>query len=284
MKTLIFLFLFISSISHAKNQSPVLVAVVDMGIATNSIPYLKKHVIPGWDFGENNSSMGIDYNDIYEKEYHGTLIAGLILRKVDTNKIKIMDIVYNDYKDNKFKLHEYFFAENMLQLYRRKKAYEKFTEHLRDVFNYAKMKNAKVINFSSSDSRFYGSHLQEWIKKNSDTIVVVSAGNDGDNIDKHPQYPCMFENVICVGAVNKNKKTSYSNYGKSVTLYAQGDYSEEVKGTSFSAPIISQAVALIKYKYPSWDYSKVKKELLKYTKKENGIRVFQNHSFHLAYN
>lgn len=281
MKWLVILILIVSSLAQAK--TPVIVAVVDMGI-DNKLIKINDYLVPGWDFGENQKSMGVDYNDIYTKEFHGTLVAGLIARKVSPSKIKIMDLVYMDYEGKKFKLNEYIFAENMLQLYRRKKAYERFTEHLRDVFRYAKENNAQVINFSSSDARFYGEELKLWIKDNPETIVVVSAGNDGSDLDKFPQYPCLYKDVICVGAVNLSKRTTYSNYGSGITLYAQGDYSNEVKGTSFSAPVISQAVALIKYQNPDWSFDQVRSELIKYTKNKNGIKVFQHRKFLSIYN
>lgn len=273
--------LFISLSAQARD--PVIVAVVDMGIDSNKNKEFNPYLIPGWDFGSEHRSVGVDYNQIYDHSYHGTLIAGLIVRKLSPEKVKILDIVYSDYYGEKFKLNEYLYAENMLQVYRRKRAYQKFTEHLKEVFQYAKMNKASVINFSSSDPGFNGEELSRWIEENPETIMIVSAGNDGDDLDTYPQYPCGYKSVICVGAVDKGKRASYSNYGKTVHIFAQGSYSKEVKGTSFSAPVISRAAAIIKYHHPEWNVSRVKKELYKFSRVEKKMRIFDEEKFTKTY-
>lgn len=280
-----FAFLFVTIfVLIAQAKDPVIVAVVDAGVASNDIKQLRPYMVPGWDFGYDNRSMGIDYDEFYKKEYHGTIIAAQIISNIKKSKLRVMDIVYKDYTGKKFRLHEYPYAGSMLELYRRKKIYEKFSEHLRDVFRYAKENKAEVINFSSSDAKFYADELKDWIKQNPEVVLVVSAGNDGDDLDKFPQYPCGYEQVICVGAVDKNKKTEYTNYGSPVTIYAQGNYSEDIQGTSFSAPVVSRAAALIKYRYPNWKFKEVRSEILRYSYFKNGLRIFHNEKFMEEYN
>src|SRR5690606_37783707 len=86
----------------------------------------------GWDFGEREPSTGTDYSYKYEGQHHGTFIAFLIARPQfkNTGRIKLLDVVYSDYFGNLFKLNQYMFPENNLQVYRRKKAYEQFSQHL----------------------------------------------------------------------------------------------------------------------------------------------------------
>ncbi len=294
MKFLLTLLLYFFSLSALAKQ-PVLVAVVDMGIDYYSLSDLKPYMFEnskwhkGWDFGENEPSNGIDYNYKHEGQHHGTFIAFLIARPQYKNskRIQLLDVVYSDYFGNLFKLNQYMFPENNLQVYRRKKAYEQFSQHLAKTFAYAEQMGAKVINFSSSDRGFKSEALELYLKKAQEnkTFIVVSAGNDGYNIDEYPQYPCNYKliNVICVGAVDKkSKKTNYSNYGKDIDLYAQGNFGS-FEGTSFSAPIISRALALIIYNNPNWSQKQVRGELFKYVETKNSLPVFNIQKFHKKY-
>lgn len=93
-------------------------------------------------------------------------------------------------------------------------------------------------------------------------VVVVAAGNDGSFIDLTPQYPANYDNVVNVGASGPNDAVAgFTNYGNSVTVYAPGSqilstmpnnmYSRQ-DGTSFSSPIVSGIVALLKSIHPDW--------------------------------
>lgn len=293
MKSLYFLLTLL--ISWKVQAKPTIVAVVDMGInyheVSNLKPYLHepKSFNYGWDFSLDQPSSGIDYSYKYEQTYHGTFIAYLIARpeQINTQRIKILDVVYNDYFGNLFELNRYMFPENMREVYHRKKAYEKFSEHVASTFLYAERAGAKVINFSSADRGFASEGLKNYLSEagKRGTIFVVSAGNDDYSLDSSPQYPCSYnlDNVICVGAVDRlNQKTSYSNYGQAVDFYALGNILT-FEGTSFSAPIISRAVALIINKHPDWTPVMIRKELRKYSFKKNHKLVFSHKAFHKIY-
>lgn len=81
-------------------------------------------------------------------------------------------------------------------------------------------------------------------------IVVAAAGNDGTSIIRYPAY---YDNVISVGAVKQNGELSWcSNYNDGVTLTAPGESITTTSyrgkyttctGTSFSAPLVTGAVA-----------------------------------------
>ena len=65
------------------------------------------------------------------------------------------------------------------------------------------------------------------------TLVVISAMNDGADVDAAPTYPCAeaAPNVICVVATDaQDRLTAISNYGaRTVHLAAPGD---EILSTS----------------------------------------------------
>lgn len=57
-------------------------------------------------------------------------------------------------------------------------------------------------------------------------VVVSSAGNGGKDLDNSlfEMIPCELENVICVGAIERNKLAKdYSNYGSKVDIWAPTD-------------------------------------------------------------
>jgi subtilisin family serine protease len=95
--------------------------------------------------------------------------------------------------------------------------------------------------------------------------VVAAAGNDGLSLDPttttgstnwYPaSYASTYDNVISVAATTTDGSlASFSNYGSSVSVAAPGDgvYSTTInnsyasrQGTSFAAPIVTGAVALL---------------------------------------
>lgn len=88
-------------------------------------------------------------------------------------------------------------------------------------------------------------------------LVVASAGNEGENIEN---YPAGYDHVLSVTATDEDDvKASFSNTALSVDISApgtgiftttvDGQYAT-VQGTSFSAPIVSGAAALVKAHYP----------------------------------
>lgn len=87
----------------------------------------------------------------------------------------------------------------------------------------------------------------------NNVVVVASAGNENTS---EPLYPASANHVISVGATkSNNKKADYSNYGNYVDISAPGEYIYTcdvgssytwASGTSFSAPIVSGTVAIMK--------------------------------------
>ena len=85
-----------------------------------------------------------------------------------------------------------------------------------------------------------------------------------------------------VAVDRQNHKTDYTNYGSGVDIYARGNFGS-YQGTSFSAPIISRALALIIYYHPKWSVKQVRRELFKYVEVVHQTPVFQIKAFHQKY-
>jgi len=119
---------------------------------------------------------------------------------------------------------------------------------------YAIENGAAVINMSWGDvfvSRLLDDVLHYAAALN--TVLVASAGNSAtDQI----HYPSAFANTISVGATDASDQLAgFSNYGPSIDLVAPGvnilttargaQYDSSLSGTSFSAPFVSAAAALL---------------------------------------
>jgi len=118
---------------------------------------------------------------------------------------------------------------------------------------------ADIINMSLGsegyDEALYKTILEAYGKN---IPVVVSAGNDGVNLDKTQYSPASFKECITVKAATANYEyvgtSVYSNYGSVCDISAPGDhvYSSFIRGTykylngsSMAAPLVTAAAAYI---------------------------------------
>ena len=138
--------------------------------------------------------------------------------------------------------------------------------------DYAIAKRAQIINASYGSETSNSSELSAIVRASNAGIMMVAAvgngGTDfiGDNTDTAPFYPAGYNrsNIIAVGATDRNdNKAGFSNFGAtSVDLMAPGvemwstttgstsSYTQG-QGTSFAAPIVSGALALLISEYPN---------------------------------
>jgi thermitase len=129
-----------------------------------------------------------------------------------------------------------------------------------EAIDYAIHEDAKIINCSFGTSS-KSSALQDAVEhaKAHDALLVVAAGNDGEDIEKHPSYPASFTdgNILTVAASTPaDTLADFSNFGsKSVDVAAPGDdilstvrggsYGTK-SGTSMAAPLVAGAAAMLR--------------------------------------
>jgi subtilisin family serine protease len=148
-----------------------------------------------------------------------------------------------------------------------------------ECIDYAIAKKANIINASFGGAAFSQS-LFDALKRARDAgiIVVCSAGNDTENNDLNPHYPAgyLLDNLISVAATTRTDDlASFSDYGAgTIELAAPGSSIltasagsnngyQVLSGTSFSAPLVSGAVALLRAKFPNDTYRETINRLLR---------------------
>lgn len=140
---------------------------------------------------------------------------------------------------------------------------------------YAIDNGAHVLNLSFSGTAY--SEMFEEVLQDADArgiITVMSAGNDAEDVDTARRYPNNYRidhGLIVANTTNRDRLSSSSNWGAMmVDLAAPGNdvYSTDIdhildfssrSGTSYSAPIVAGAVALVMARYPELTAVRVKR-------------------------
>ena len=126
--------------------------------------------------------------------------------------------------------------------------------------DYAVKQGFKIINCSfGSSSKSSSLHDAVDYAQNHNTLLVVAAGNDSENIDKHPLYPASYtdSNILAVAAsTSEDGLADFSNFGSTaVDVAAPGDsiYStylgggyRTLSGTSMAAPYVAGVAAILR--------------------------------------
>jgi len=147
---------------------------------------------------------------------------------------------------------------------------------------FARTNGAKIISTSFDSPGFSLSFSNAiYAARNAGIIFVASTGNNAVNIDASPRYPACYDidNVIAVAATTRSDTLwSSSNYGATnVDLAAPGhqitstfflsdsSYIGPLSGTSFSAPYVAGACALMLVKYPAETHQQIIARILNAT-------------------
>ncbi|MFM2090650.1 MAG: hypothetical protein RLZZ127_1139 [Planctomycetota bacterium] len=174
-------------------------------------------------------------------------------------------------------------------------------ERDKDVANairYAVDNGARIINCSfgkafSPGKRVVDAALAHAAAKG--VLVVVAAGNDGQDLDRMPSYPNRipldpavepFPNVLVVGASTRRRATlaaEFSNYGRTqVDLFAPGmdilstvpgGRVETASGTSMAAPAVTGIAALVLSQHPALSARELRAVLMHTSRRYPGLQV-----------
>ncbi|MBI1933475.1 MAG: S8 family serine peptidase [Ignavibacteriales bacterium] len=221
----------------------------------------------GWDFVNKvnsiSNSANSDFfdwdNDPIDENGHGTNVAGIIGAR--HNSIGIAGVNQNI---------------QILNLRAFDKNGNGDEDDVASAIIYAVNMGAKIINMSWGDSE-YSQILKDVIDyaDSKGVVLVASSGNSGSDL---PHFPSGFNNVISVGAIQKNETLAgFSNFGSSIDLVAPGSQIittdlnnsyKNVSGTSASAPFVSASASIL-LSYNSFSSEEVK-QILKTTAKDLG--------------
>ncbi|MFO8702497.1 S8 family serine peptidase [Legionella pneumophila serogroup 2] len=204
-----------------KSRKPIVVAVLDTGIAlndslVNNLVKDNEGNVFGWNFAGNNNDLSDE-----TRSYHGTHVAGTIAGYGD-----IMNGVGEDLKILTVKIP----AENGM-FYESAVVNSIYWAVGGDVPGVPKnIHPAKVLNMSfgvdlepGKEIDYCDEALQEalFFARKKGAVVAVAAGND--NVWEHYNAPAVCNGTIKVASTGPEGLRSYfSNYGPSITLAAPG--------------------------------------------------------------
>ena len=238
----------------------VVVAVLDSGVHFQK-EYLNNRVI---DSGYNLSNTGTEGSAKAESttNTHGTYVASII---VDNTSENVKVVAYKVMNKNGKGSHSSIALGIEL----------------------AVDDGADVINMSLGGDEFSNA-VYDAIKYaySKGVIVVCASGNDGGDASKH--YPASFDEVFTVGSIdNKGHYSIFSNHGEEVDFVAPGhniefpDSKKVVYGTSFSAPFVSAAAAMVLAVEPDLKVNQVKKILIESSVPYESLSYYDG--FHIMY-
>lgn len=206
----------------------VTVAVIDSGVDMTH-PDLSANLLPGYDWGDQDTNP-------QDALGHGTRVAGIIAAQQGNSigvsglapKAKILPVKVSSGSQGTFD-----------------------SATLKQAIMYAVDMGVKIINLSLTVDTGTQT-VQEGIQYALDrgVAVVAAAGNSGGTV----AFPASMAGVIAVAATDETGKlAAYSNYGPEIAVAAPGSsvtttllggtYGYGAPGTSFSAPIVSAALA-----------------------------------------
>jgi hypothetical protein len=215
LEALLFAVVFNLTILTVANAEPVRpkfkVAIIDTGYISSANTGLKLCSTGHYDFRVELPVVG-------HTRPHGTLVAEIIAKKL--RNVDYCAVIYQiEDRDGHYPLSNLVAALKM-----------SMREHV-DAVNYS------LNGFDASIEE-----RDTWRQLSTKNIMLfVAAGNKHSNLDVAClQFPVCYDiqNLYAVGALDSNRKlpAAYSNFGKSVRLWFNGDSLHGTQGTSFAAP------------------------------------------------
>ena len=202
----------------------------------------------GWDFADNDNSPEADGST------HGTGVTGIAAAATDNNT-GIAGIGFN----TKFMPIKIFQTES------------NFSRNSYEAIIYAADQGCDVINLSWGSSGRYSQFAQDIINYaalEKDVVIVAAAGNTDDELDF---YPASYDNVLSIGFVNpddtRNSNSTYSDFidlvapGSGIYTTENGDAYASDGGSSYAAPMVAGAAALVRSVFPEWNAQQIMEQL-----------------------
>ena len=226
---------------HRIDSSKTTVAVIDTGIDTSSDIYTENERMI--DSGVNLSTSG-EENSANDDKGHGTNVCAIVLDNTNEN----VEVVAYKVLNNEGSGSDLAVAT----------AIDLAVENGTDVINLSLGGEGEPTNVLTESIQNAFAH---------DVTVVVAAGNDGRDVKDFS--PACIEECITVSAIDQNgNQDFYSNYGEGVDFAAPGHniysnygtYSElngKYSGTSFAAPFVTAAAAMVKSVFPEYSRKEV---------------------------
>ena len=224
-----------------------LIAIIDTGIDTDHPEFSGR--ISQRSYNAVTEEVGIAV--VEDDQGHGTNVAGVI-GAIKNNNQGIAGIVQNS-------MLLIIKANNIDDSSTSEDESETYSDStLTKAIRYAIQQGADVINMSLGGPS-YNNTVQNAINDayEAGVIIVASSGNNGNS---ELQYPASYQHVISVGAVEEDMNiASYSTHNQHVDLSAPGSYIvvtdmdggyASASGTSFSAPQVTGAIALLQSYLP----------------------------------
>ncbi len=238
-----------------RSSSNVVIAIVDSGSDMDHVDLKANIRLPGIDLvGASFNNMQVDNDPDVKSDStdHGVRVSGMA-SAVSDNGLGIASVAFNA----KLLIVKVGADNNSTVIYR---GYEGI--------KYAADNGARIINCSwgGPGGGEYGQDIINYALSKG-CLVIAAAGNDGS---VEPEFPALYSGVMAVASVdNLDRKSSFSNYGSHVAISAPGEILTTAngnryvtaRGTSFSAPLVASAAALVSARFPGFDMNQVREQL-----------------------
>lgn len=206
-------------------NTEVIVAVIDSGLDINhpdlkdrvwynsklckDLPTTKNQPCNGWNFINNTSDLKDDVG-------HGTHVAGLIAANL--NRMGISGLAPKNVKIMPLKVIDSgvtgFVVNGKL-----------FTDMVAEAMTFAMNNGATVINLSMGWPKVVDTFKVRQAFRTAEqkgVLVIAASGNNNKDL---PTFPCSYDSVLCVGAIdNLGKLAEFSNHGPKIELVAPGEF------------------------------------------------------------